>query len=299
MPKDAIAIAALGRHDTMISLLVGQGLDLNNEGVLGTPLRAACIMCHTSTVRLLLRHGASPHVSGSLGEPLQSAAMRGNESITRTLLSHGADVNSIGGLYGTALQAAAHRGHQKVVEILLDAGADVYRGGFSRDAFHAASEGGHEGIVRLLLERGFKTRHALPRPLAYASLGPGRDLLRDASPSRSYEVKSAEEHQLRSNDWRERASVYDFSHSVDEIRGVIASELDPIQPYRDKLGYNFGSEKNYALCVAAANGHATVVELLLSQLHSIDIPNSEVMTVLKEAYGMGMRKWSKSCLRAE
>lgn len=291
MPENSIAIAALGGQDTMISLLVDQRLDLNKEGVLGTPLRAASIMCHESTVRLLLRLGASLHVSGSFGEPLQAAAMRGHELITRTLMGHGADVNSRGGLYGTALQAAAHRGHQKVVEILLDAGADVYRDGFSRDAFHAASEGGREGIVRLLLERGFKVRHALPGPQYYfPGPIPYKDLLRDASPSRVQQTKPTWDHQLESDNWRERASVIDFSHVVEKMRGAVTSELDLIKPYRERLGYWRDGGGNYALRAAAANGHVTVVELLLSQLDMMDISESEVVAAFREACENGHEK---------
>ena len=294
MPEDAIAIAALGGQDTTISLLVDQRLDLNKEGVLGTPLRAASIMCHESTVRLLLRLGASLHVSGSFGEPLQAAAMRGHESITRTLLDNGADVNSKGGLYGTALQAAAHRGHQKIVEILLDAGADVYRDGFSRDAFHAASEGGHEGIVRLLLQRGFKVQHRL-REMWYA--GPSqchgiryRELLRDASPSRLQEMKPTWDHQPESDDWHERASVIEFSHVVEKMRGAVTSELEIIKPYRERPKYRHDNEENHALRAAAANGHVTVVELLLSQLDMIDISESEIAAAFREASENGHEK---------
>ncbi|KAL8778969.1 MAG: hypothetical protein Q9213_007169 [Squamulea squamosa] len=156
MAKDAIATAALGGQDNMIRFLVDNGLNLDEEGILGTPLRSASIMAHDSTVRLLLNLGACPRISGSFGEPLQAAAMRGQESITKILLSHGADVNSQGGLYGTALQAAAHRGHIKIVEVLLDAGADVYRSGFSYNAISAASEGGRGDVIRLLSEKGFK-----------------------------------------------------------------------------------------------------------------------------------------------
>jgi ankyrin repeat protein len=290
MPADAIATAALGGQDTMIGLLVDQGLDLNEEGVFGTPLRAASIMCHESTVRLLLRLGASPHVSGSFGEPLQAAAMRGHEAITRNLLSSGADVNSKGGLYGTALQAAAHRGHPKVVEILLDAGADVYRDGFSRDAFHAASEGGHEEIVRLLLERGFKLRHAIP--VAEQMSGPirYRNLLRDASPSRPRETTPTRDHQPGSKDWRERASMVDFSHVVERTRGVVTSGLELIQPYRERPGYQADKEENYALRAAAAEGHVRVVELLLSELDEMDIPRSEIVAALKQACENGHDK---------
>ncbi|KAL8777527.1 MAG: hypothetical protein Q9194_002505 [Teloschistes cf. exilis] len=158
MAKDAVAAAGAGGRDSMIQYLIKRGLDLNEEGLLETPLRAASVMGHESTVRLLLGLGACLRNSGSFGEPLKAAAMRGHESITKVLLSHGAPVNSQGGLYGTALQAAAHRGHTKVVEVLLDNGADPYHRGISRDTTHAASEDGHEEIVQLLLERGFQPK---------------------------------------------------------------------------------------------------------------------------------------------
>ena len=290
IPADAIATAALGGQDIMINFLVDQGLDLNQEGLLGTPLRAASIMCHESTLRLLLRLGASLHLSGSFGEPLQAAAMRGHVSITETLLHHGADVNSKSGLYGTALQAAAHRGHQKVVEILLDAGADVHRDGFSRDAFHAAAEGGHEGIVRLMLERGFKVQHPLPESSLNFISAPltSRDLVRDASPSPIQEMKLVRGPQPGSKDWRERASMIDFSLVVEQMRGAVIPDLELIQPYREGFGYQkgFGYErrqKNYALRAAAAKGHVTVVRLLLSQLDKVGISKSEVVVAFKEA----------------
>ena len=281
MPKDAIATAALGGQDAMISLLVDWGLDPNQEGVLGTPLRAASIMCHESTTRLLLRLGASLHVSGSFGEPLQAAAMRGHESITRFLLSHGADVDGKGGLYGTALQAAAHRGHRKVVEILLDAGANVHQGGFSRDAFHAASEGGHEGIVRLLLERGFKVALPLPKIKCW-SLGMSRDLLRDASPSRYQKAKPFRHYPAELEEWHKRASMIDFAYVVEKIRGAVISEHELTLPYRAHR-YEGDNDKNYALREAAANGQVAVVEFLLSQLDRMGIPKSEIIAAFQEA----------------
>lgn len=292
MPKDAIATAALGGQDAMVRFMVEWGLDLNYEGVLGTPLRAASIMCHESTVRTLLRLGADLNVPGSLGAPLQAAAMRGHESVTKNLLSHGADVNSNGGLYGTALQAAAHRGHITVVEILLDAGADVHQGGFSRDAFHAASEGGHEGIVRLLLERGFKFPQddysSRSTSLRAFCRNRGRNMLREASPSRCKEEKATPGHQPGSKDWRERASIEDFSTVIQKMRGAVPSEYESMPPYREGLWYRH--ERFYALGVAAAKGHVTVVELLLSQLDKMGIPKSAIISAFKEACGNGHEK---------
>ncbi len=306
MLQDAIASAALGGQDAMVNLLVEQGLDLNKEGILGTPLRAASIMGRESTVTLLLGLGANLHVSGSFGEPLQAAAMRGHEAITRVLLSHGANVNSNSGLYGTAIQAAAHRGHRKVVEILLDAGADANRSGFSRDAFHAASEGGHEGIVRLLLERGFKVQRPLPVPpnsMASPSMPRtimfrGRmrprsryqNFLRDASPSRLLETKPTINHPLVSKGWRERASMVDFLRVVKKKRGAKTSELELLEPYRERLGYQYRGEQNYALYVAAARGDITVVKLLLSQFDKMNIPKSEIFAAFIEACGNGHGK---------
>ena len=293
MPKGAIATAALGGQNAMVNFLVDNELDLNQEAYLGTPLRAASVMCHESTVRLLLRLGASVHVSGSFGEPLQAAAMRGHESIIRTLLSHGADVNSQGGIYGTALQAAAHRGHQKIVEILLEAGADVYREGFSRDAFHAASEGGHEGIVSLLFEKGFKVLEPFRYESTLCHMAPPsryRNLLRDASPSQYQEVKATEDHQAGLREWRKRASMTDFSLVAEKMQGASTSEHELKMPFRAQPEYRSQDDEIYALRVAAANGHVTVIDVLLSRLDMSGIPNSEIIVAFKEACGNGHEK---------
>jgi len=290
MAKDAIATAALGGQDAMTEFLLEKGLNLNEEGVLGTPVRAASIMCHESTVRLLLRLRASLHVSASFGEPLQAAAMRGHESITRALLSHGADVNNQSGLYGTAVQAAVHRGHGKVVEILLDAGADVHQGGFSRDACHAASEGGHERIIRLLLDKVYKAQHTPPGLMCRKiHLSSYRNLLREASPRRALDRKSIQDYQPASMDWRERASVTESSRVNDMIRGTINTEHVVLQAYRDHSGrtYNYPDDENYPVRSAAAKGHLAVVELLLGQFDELNMAESEIVAAFKEACQTG------------
>lgn len=288
MPEDAIAAAALGGQDSMISLHVDQGLDLNKEGMLGTPLRAASVMGHEPTVRLLLEFGARLSLSGSFGEPLQSAATQGHAAITGILLFHGADVNSKGGLYGTAIQAVAHRGHQKIVEMLLEAGADVHQEGFSRDAFHAASEGGHEGIVLFLLEKGFKLRHAPPyRMRSSFKKSSSRNLLREASPSRSQVTNSTSHHDMWTNDCDENACVTSFGQVTDKMRGADLPEPEMLHSYRAQ---HYFEDENYALQAVAAKGHIGVVKLLLSQLHKMDVLKSEIFAALKEVSQNGHEK---------
>lgn len=149
----------------------------------------------------------------------------------------------------------------------------------------------HEGIVRLLLERGYKVQHTLPGPqrsLLHPS--PYRNLLRDASPSQHRETKPTWDHQPKLKDWRERASAIDFSYVVEKMRGVVTSELELIQPYRERLEYRGHDKDNYALRAAAAKGHVTVVELLLSHLDRMDIPKSEIIAAFKEACENGYEK---------
>lgn len=293
LPSDAVAIAALGGHDAIIKLLVDNGLDVDQEGPFGTPLRAASIMCHESTVRLLLKLGARLDVSGSFGDPRQAAAMSGHESITKLLLNEGANVQKRGGLYGNALQAAAHHGHQKVVEILLDAGADVYQDGFSSDSFHAASEGGHENIVRLFLERGFLVLKILPEQfLAQMHLSFNENLLRDASPSRVKDFRYVSETQSKPGDWRKRASAFDFCYVLGSMRGTKKFEHEAVSPY---LGVgnrraNSRYEDSYALQAAAASGHYSVVEFILTSVCMINGRSYEAMNALKEACRIGHRK---------
>lgn len=296
LPSDAVAIAALGGHDAIIKLLVDNGLDVEQEGPFGTPLRAASIMCHESTIRLLLKLGARLDVSGLLGDPLQAAAMSGHESITKLLLDEGANVHKRGGLYGNALQAAAHRGHQKVVEILLDAGADVYQDGFSSDSFHAASEGGHENIVRLFLERGFQPRNPLRRR-RYKRRGykrrdpsPYKNLLHEASPSRVKDFRYASENQSKPEDWRKRASALGFCDLLENMRGTKIFEHEAVPPYLENRRVDSRYEDSYALQAAAASGHYSVVEFILTSVRMLDGRSYEAMNALKEACQNGHQK---------
>lgn len=244
---------------------------------MGTPLRAASVMVHESTLRLLLGLGACPRNSGSFGEPLQAAAMRGHESTTKVLLSHGAPVNSQGGLYGTALQAAAHGGHTKVVEVLLDNGADPHQRGISRDAFHAAWEGGHKEIVQLLHERDFESKATVVIPCSADSPSLYKNLVRDASPSRSLGNNPIGDHQPESKDWRERASITESSHVVRMIREGVSPNIEGVQSYQDRTDRKCPhmDDKNDSLRSVAVEGHdGDELAFPESQIIAVSLENS-------------------------
>jgi len=242
LPADSIATAALGGHDSIITLLLDKGLDIEHGGQFGSPLRSASLLGHELTVRLLLDRAAKVSASSSIGNALEAAAMNGHVSITNSLLQEGVDANSKGGTYGTALQAAAYRGHSKVAELLLDASADVYLPGITKDAFHAAAEGGHENVIRLFLDRGFTSRQPLPPPSYMMGSEPScKNLLRSSSPS-----------------YRTQNNRHDFRRKKPEIWKDLSLDSDS----RNSFSY----KKNYALEEAASNGHLRIVELILDNL---------------------------------
>lgn len=284
LPSDAISTAALGGQDHMVGLLLDKGLDIEREGLFGTPLRAASLMGYESTVRILLDRGAKIGACGSLGDALQAAAMKGHVSITKLLIQEGADANSRGGYYGNALQAAAYRGHMKAVEILLDSGAGVHQQGLSRDAFHAAAEGGHEEIVHLFLENGFKFFHPPLGPQFMKRLpSPYKDLLRDSSPSRARKSRERDADQSKLQDRQNHASAADLHHLLGASRYArVSGGYEDDEPYQ-RQGHPGSDKENYALQAAASKGHRSVVRLILDNWDSLDISSTEVRNALNEA----------------
>lgn len=283
LPSDAISAAAFGGQNSIITLLLDKGLDIELEGRFGTPLRAASLMGYESTVRTLLDRGAKVNMCGSLGDALQASATKGHVLITRLLIKEGANVNSRGGLYGNALQAAAYRGHQKVVKALLDAGANVHQKGISMDALHAAAEGGHEVIVRYFLESGFQFRHTPQEPL-YSKSGPSqyKNLLRESSPSRVKDSRERHVEDTKPPDWRDRASASN-SYVFSAVRGIeVLNGHEYFQPYKPNPWVPH-AEKNYLLQAAASKGHESVVKLLLCQWKTLGISDTELGNALKEA----------------
>jgi ankyrin repeat protein len=168
LPIDSIAIASYyGQNETVLFCL-DTGLDIEEVGSFGSPLRAASLMGHASTVRKLLDHGAAVNNGGIFGDPLQAAAMHGHVDVAEILLQYGAGVNNSGGYYGNALQAAAYRGHEDVTQLLISSGADMYQSGLFRNTFCAAITAGQDNIIELLIRNGYSGPAAHPPPTLHA-----------------------------------------------------------------------------------------------------------------------------------
>ena len=154
IPPGSLSISALHGHEKMVLFLIDQGLDVNEAGELGTPLRCASINGHSNICNILLSRGANVDENGPLGSALHAVAMRGHLHTAKLLLHSNADVNTRGGYYGTPLQACALHGYTELVHLLLAANADVHATGFSKSAFHAAAENNRHSVVQLFLDAG-------------------------------------------------------------------------------------------------------------------------------------------------
>lgn len=184
LPPDGISTAAIYGKADMVTFLLDEGLDVEEEGLFGSPLRCTSLLNHERIAQLLLDRHTKVNASGVAGAALQAAAMKGHAQMAQLLMDAGADINQTGGPYGNALQAAAYCGHIEVVEILLTKGASIHEKGFTKDAFHAAAEGGHEDILAYMLTKGYKFRTTPLGPQALMELpSEYKAFLRDPSPS--------------------------------------------------------------------------------------------------------------------
>ncbi len=288
LPPDAVALATLYNHKILVEFLLDEGMGVEAEGAVGTPLRTACLLNYQPIARLLLHRGAEINACGVFGDALQAAAMKGHTTLVKLIIDEGANVNQQSGFYGTALQAAAYHGQHGAVELLLDAGADVHAKGYSNDAFHAAAEGGHQDVIMLMLRKGYKFRHP-PEGPRYGMLPPPRykTLMRDASPGRNFDP-----YRRRKPSWAseeisakttkptiEFGAIFRAAEGESEMAQLKTEEV-PAIGYRLEL---YSRRKSYPLEAAASAGHAGTVKLLLEQRDVLDIPDDEISHAIKVA----------------
>ena len=291
IPPDAVALATLSNHKALVEFLLDEGMSIESEGAIGTPLRTACLLNYQPIARLLLSRGAEINACGTFGDALQAAAMKGHTMVVKLIIDEGANVDQQSGLYGTALQAAAYHGQCGAVELLLDAGANVHDEGYSKDAFHAAAEGGHQDVILLMLRKGYKVYDPLPRPQAFGGVpifSQYKALMRDASPGRDSDPYKRGKPSWTSKDVSAKAkrpttdleAIFEAAESESEMAQLKTEEIPAIGYRRDF--YLKGSE-NCLLEAAASAGRRNVVNLLLEQRKVLRIREEEISQAIKVA----------------
>jgi ankyrin repeat protein len=291
IPPGSLSTSALYGHEKMTIFLIDQGLDVNEAGKLGNPLRNASINGHNNICNILLNRGANVDDNGPFGSALHAAAMRGHLHTAKLLLDIGADVNIRGGYYGTPLQAAAFHGHIELIHLLLAVRASVHATGLFQDAIHAAVEGGHHAVVKLFLEAGYQpltplrdTRARCSRP---GPLPP--NILRDLSPTRRSRTRLHQDEPLI--DPIASLDPLDLAGSVPAYFGARKGakrspgmlETASALGHRDVVAIilaekSFGLEKDapqFALATACHHGHFGVVEEMTSGKYSLDLDLQE------------------------
>jgi ankyrin repeat protein len=283
LPKDAVATAAFYGQNEIIRFCLDKGLDIENEGPFGTPLRAASLMGHGITGQLLLDRDADVNANGSFGDALHAAAMRGHLSIATTLIQNGVAVDNVGGYYGNAPQAATYRGHIEVVKALLTAGASIGQKGLFSDAMCAAVSAGNQTTVDLLVRSGCSSPHFLDQDeIGYATAAYLRggfcplhvDLLSVLDSTTDYErsqwkkrVSDTRAQDLSFGEAYENIHARSDSHNVTELPNYKNSKF-------------FGP---HALLVAAENGHESIVRSMLNSRSIIGLSLPDIGIVLKTA----------------
>ena len=288
LPPDAVALATLYNHKNLVEFLLDEGVEA--EGVVGTPLRTACLLNCQPIARLLLHRGAEINACGVFGDALQAAAMKGHTTVVKLMINEDANVNQQSGFYGTALQAAAYHGQHGAVKLLLDAGADVHATGYCRDAFHAAAEGGHPDVIMLMLQKGYK--FCLPprpcmRRMSSPSPSPYKALMRDASPGRKFDPHRQRDSSWASKDISAKATrptaefevIFKAAEDESEMAQLKTEEVAAI----DYKSQSYSSCRNYPLEAAASAGHVGTVKLLLEQRDVLGIPDDEISEAIRVA----------------
>ena len=182
-------------------------------------------------VKPLIEEGANVNaVIPGDGTPLIAAAREGHPEMVRILLANGAKPNIGVSGDGNPLQNAAQAGHLEIVTLLLEAGADIDAGiEGDGNALIMASGSGHLDIVTILLDRGANIHKVVAG---------------DENPI----IKACEQGQLEA------------------VKLLLARGADINSRVKVEFGNGAKRVEEYRtpLSMARKNGHAAVVEYLLS-----------------------------------
>lgn len=230
-----LLLAAEWGYSAVVDLLLAARVDTGGArpGKI-TPLLIAVQKGRSEVVRSFLRSGSDKDTADQNETTLLSEAVyRGHVPVVKVLLEFGADTNKASRNGATPLFIAARTGKDELVNLLVKAGAaiDKARDDGATPLYCAATEG-HLEVVRLLLQAGANRKLSCKglSPLAIAqqrghaqivellsSKESDSELLPDhsqKSPTRSAEVRTAEEAELSGYDAKKQCLTVNHTTSV-------------------------------------------------------------------------------------
>ncbi|XP_048865095.1 ankyrin repeat domain-containing protein 50 [Brienomyrus brachyistius] len=258
--RTALCLAATHGSTDVVRALLDRGLDENHKDDLGwTPLHAAACSGHKGACAVLTDYGSMARVGELDNEgrtPLILAAQEGHCGTVRLLLDRRSPIDHRGYDGHSALSAAALEGHADVVELLMRRGTDTdVRDAEGKPLLYLLMLEGRLDIAALLVEKGgapLESRDAEGRTALHVASWRGdlegmTLLLRHGADPNAPDGEGRTP--LHSMAWRGYSTA---ARLLLESKGALV----------DLACRQQGAT---ALCIAAQEGHALVVSVLLEK----------------------------------
>lgn len=263
--------ATLSGHLSVVQILLERGPDAlaslsDTDG--WSPIHAAAQFGHVEIAELLLRHGADHTARNNEGvTPFHSTAFQGNVELACLFLARGAEINAQDDNGFTALHIAAERGLTEYVSFLLSRNADAElpcRNG--RTPICSACFNGYVGVIRLLFERGLSFG-AMDNngwyPLFLAAQNGHLEVVRllldaVAEPRNDSTFANKALEPIDALQKQQREKKYALKYGM-KIQLSIPEEWFP-------------------LCIAAANGHLDVIQVLVDRQIGLEAVRERMAT---------------------
>uniref|UniRef100_A0A8C8IQK4 Ankyrin repeat domain 52 n=1 Tax=Oncorhynchus tshawytscha TaxID=74940 RepID=A0A8C8IQK4_ONCTS len=156
--RTALMLAALGSHTDCVHILLEKGAGADTADKRGrTALHRAAAMGCEDCVSALLEHGASALCRESRGRtPLHLASSCGHMELLRSLLQGATSTDPLDSLLDysgyTPAHWAAYHGHEDCLDVFLDHKPFSIQEGNPFTPLHCALINGHDGAAELLVE---------------------------------------------------------------------------------------------------------------------------------------------------
>ena len=263
--------ASVGHSKAVNELLSVPGIDVNFQ----TALMLASQGGHIPVITKLLEKGAKIDAKSNYGwMALMIASRNGHAAVVTQLLEKGAEIDAQDNSGATALMIASGSGHTAVVTQLLEKGAEINASNYNGlTALMIASGSGHAAVVTQLLGKGADSSYKEDGRLSALLLASTNGY---AAISRQLLSASGVDISTNGN---ARLILAAMEGNIDKALSLLKLAQVCINS-KDILNTT-------ALIVAATNGHAGLVEKLLSKDANIDDHNMYGLTALMMASGSG------------